>query len=188
MNEAPAAVGDTVWVRRGIPGYPRSGAADWKPAGAETPHALQDRAVDLLERIRLEIVRGTLTVATTESVVAVLDNALRGVVPGDEDPRIWAGTDAQKFYSPGALTAAEHEVLCLIKQGQSAKQIAFARRSRVSTVRTQIAAILGKMNFRSQRELLANTVTFERVGMQGLSLDQSSTALQVRSKQSPGAT
>lgn len=53
------------------------------------------------------------------------------------------------------LTGAETEVLRLLVEGFSAKQIAFQRRASIHTVRAQLASILGKAGVRSQRELLA---------------------------------
>lgn len=60
----------------------------------------------------------------------------------------------EQFCTAAHLTGAEREVLRLIAQGQSAKEIARARDASGHTVRNQIARILEKTDSRSQRELV----------------------------------
>lgn len=148
MNAAPRAVGAST-------SRPIGAVAGAAPAAAQRDHALQSQALHLLERLRLEITGGRMPVEVTAALAAALRRGLESAAAYDLPAS--SGTAARRgdlFAAARALSAAERHVLFLIEQGRSAKQIASARNASVNTVRTQIASILRKTGFRSQRELL----------------------------------
>lgn len=56
---------------------------------------------------------------------------------------------------PKGTTAAEHEIIDLVLQGLTAKEIAERRGASLRTVTTQLGAIFRKANVNSQAELIA---------------------------------
>ncbi len=63
--------------------------------------------------------------------------------------------DVMRFARERGLTSAEREVLALLLEGCSVKEISRRRATAYTTVRSQVAGLLGKAGCGSQRELLA---------------------------------
>lgn len=134
---------------------PTGAAARATPSAAERDRALQSHALHLLERLRVEITSGRMPVPVTAAVAAALRHGLAWSAACDS--QAYSGNPTRRVDLSGAargLSAAEKDVLSLIEQGRSAKQIASARNASVNTVRSQIASILRKTGCQSQRELL----------------------------------
>lgn len=80
---------------------------------------------------------------------------------GDEDILVLS-VPLPKLRYPEGTTSAEQEIIDLVLQGLTAREIAAARGASLRTVTTQLGAIFRKANVNSQAELIA-IMTDERL-------------------------
>ncbi len=73
---------------------------------------------------------------------------------GDEDILVLS-VPLPKLRYPEGTTSAEHEIIDLVLQGLTAKEIAVERNASLRTVTTQLGTIFRKAHVNSQAELIS---------------------------------
>lgn len=91
----------------------------------------------------------TVTVLTAPPLLRERERVARVVLVSDRRG------DVLRFARERGLTSAEREVFALLLEGCSVKEISRRRATAYTTVRSQVAGLLGKAGCSSQRELLA---------------------------------